>query len=51
MGQTIPACMLGWKHFECLTPSFPVLPVDWRRFVFQALTHFLSPGLVSIDTT
>ena len=43
--------MLGWKHSECLTPSFPVLPVDGRRFVFQTLMHSVSPGLVSIDTT
>jgi hypothetical protein len=43
--------MLGWKQFECLTPSFPILPVDWRRFVFHTLNDFLFPGLVSIDTT
>ena len=48
--HSLPVCRDG-NITECLTPSFPVLPVDWRRFVFQTLTHFLYPGLVSIDTT
>jgi APA family basic amino acid/polyamine antiporter len=43
--------LLGGSIPECLTPSFPVLPVDGRRFAFQTFkTPFLPLGLVFIDS-
>ena len=44
-----PVCPNG-NIPECLTPSFPVLPVDWRHFAFRMQDALRSLGLVSIDT-